>query len=556
MDHADENLSIISMDSCNTIHDSHSDNINKSNSIQKSLQCMLYILGGHMLAPTPLPKSVLDEWMDYTIDVSLKCEYCGNKHSRVGFPQVDISLENQTITFNGIERVCNKCLNIIDLNRLLAIIDEAFSGNENVFSEVYDHFKAVNNIIDGHDIMLQDLISIAFSLRKIQSLKFCDIPSNGYFMGTNFEIHSQPQNEVLLKELNVELNKCKQYNLVYGRNISLSSPVGLANFISCLPVYCKKRISSTSVKILGKMLLKQVNKIPTYNMLKMLKAMNCVSFHSCDLPRACKFIINEYPYQKDSNPIIIQSIALELCYMCNDEMLMSEYLKIASDLIPNAEISDLLRIGRLYKSTLNYKHIYAKEIGAIVERLLDFDIVLNHQFTLDDCNFIIGILDVLSIFLSNRIKNNSELNTRAIFYLNDKLYLLIISGINRFTADNVVSILDNISTIGRPYNMNLIEAICAIYIKHLAQYSIGNIIKVNSILQRMQIYNQHMLLETLIVLPRIESSITNVEHVIDLVSIYTKAKYASGLFRQFIGQLKLQLAHKYSKEHKRVGLII
>ncbi|AFZ79016.1 hypothetical protein BEWA_018610 [Theileria equi strain WA] len=130
------------------------------------IEQMLYVLGGYILAPSPLPSDAINLWSCKDIEKTQSCEYCSCDRSEIAFPQVSVELFDRRIVFVSTKRACKDCYDILNLKKIKSAVENTLIGNPEGFERIRAQFAKVNRI-ENKEKVIQDLISIATSLNLI-----------------------------------------------------------------------------------------------------------------------------------------------------------------------------------------------------------------------------------------------------------------------------------------------------------------------------------------------------------------------------------------------------
>ncbi|UKK02301.2 hypothetical protein MACK_001657 [Theileria orientalis] len=302
---------------------------------------ILYILGGYVLAPTPLPSDLISLWSDLEIDESQPCEYCSYGRSKIAFPNVNVDLKRRVIKFISLKRACGRCYNIINLKKLLSIIIDAFRDKRDQFNIIYTHFLKINGLNEldksdksdewtsdkkgDKDLIFQDLVSMAYSLNQVMRmrksnripliLKRAKLVDYGHFKGTEFTIDTRGCSSDVISSNGSD--DSRYVDASRGSKINFDASSGLNRIISGLSMNFTRRVPSRIRELIESLVSDNIERISLKDMLDLI-----VSLRMCNslsepvwrkfIERINKEIKNSHKGGYEDNYKIILNIALEL----------------------------------------------------------------------------------------------------------------------------------------------------------------------------------------------------------------------------------------------------
>ncbi|XP_952578.1 uncharacterized protein TA11530 [Theileria annulata] len=212
--------------------------------------------------------------------------------------------------------------------------------------------------------------------------------------------------------------------------------------------------------------------------------------------------------------------------------LKAEYLYNLTKLILDYELSGGYSERPDTKNTLGANSLYRCNI------LVKINSSSNNLISLSDQN---------KPFILDKEKNMTKLKE----YVQSYIYPTISENITKFTSQNIVELAEIIRRLGEPYPASLIDRICTVYVKHISQYSIDNMMKLVEELNLMGIKNELVLLNTIINLPRKATTLDSFERVIKLLEVFKT--HESEYLDILVSQQIYQIYHKINKKYLEVS---
>ncbi|UKJ90160.2 hypothetical protein MACJ_001091 [Theileria orientalis] len=474
--------------------------------------------------------------------------------------------------------------------------------------------KSTSDRKGDKDLIFQDLVSMAYSLNKVMRIaliwKRSKLVDYGYFKGTEFTLDMRGCSRDVISSDGSD--DSKYVDASGGSKIDFDGSSGVNRIISSLSMNFTRRVPSGIREMIESSVADNIERISLNDMLDLIVSLRMCNSLSEPVWSKCTERINKEiknidkgNYEDNYNTILhIASELAEHKIVCvdkhhkkpkddskkeNGKVENISLLGITKFVCDNMKIicetseTKLFRLIGIFHSIFMERSL--KEVdeeltnlvleSSIFRRLITYSIdngnVLSQSSikSLNDCNRIIDILklNVMNISYqkyvsghgndhdsdeSNKEKNNLISMMKLRQCVMGDVYSLLVENISKFTSENIVELIRTVRILGEPYPMKLVNSVVNVYVKHIAQYSINNMLALLEELKLMNIRSEKAMLNTLVCLPRKISTIDSFEHIIRLMQAYEG--YDSEYLNVFMQQQIQQIYYKINPKYFQVGL--